>query len=186
MLTHRTDTATCQAELVEALDDAVRGNARFGSVVEAVASALTPYLHRSDLLTPEQRIGDRTDYRQRVLYVDGDGAFSLVALVWMPGQFTPIHDHLCWCVVGVHQGEESETRYRLVDERLLVESEHVTNPTGSVAGLVPPGDIHRVRNAGEDVAISLHVYGADLRRRQSSIRRCYDLPIRRTQAPAPR
>jgi len=54
----------------------------------------------------------------------------------------------------------------------------VINATGSVAGLLPPGDIHRVSNAGDDVAISLHVYGADLRHRQSSIRRCYDVPVR--------
>jgi predicted metal-dependent enzyme (double-stranded beta helix superfamily) len=44
--------------------------------------------------------------------------------------------------------------------------------------VVPPGDIHRVRNAGDDVAISLHVYGADLRIHGNSIRREYDLPVR--------
>lgn len=173
MLTHRVNT--CQAGLVAALDEAVRAGS--GSVLDAVSGALAPYLDRPDLLTMEQRTGDPAGYRQRVLYVDEDGAYSLVALVWMAGQATPIHDHLCWCVVGVHQGEESETRYRL-DDGHLVETERVINPTGSVAGLVPPGDIHRVSNAGGDVAISLHVYGADLRRRASSIRRCYDLPTR--------
>lgn len=149
-------------------------------MVDAVVAALTPFLDRPDLLAPEQRVGDRTGYRQRVLYVADDGAFSLVALVWLPGQSTPIHDHLCWCVVGVHLGQEYETRYRLVDDRRLAVTEHVTNPTGSVVGLIPPGDIHQVSNAGADVAISLHVYGADLRRRPSSIRRCYDLPIQQT------
>jgi 3-mercaptopropionate dioxygenase len=46
-----------------------------------------------------------------------------------------------------------------------------------VSGFAPPGDIHRVRNHGRDVAISLHVYGADIARLGSSVRRIYDLPL---------
>jgi 3-mercaptopropionate dioxygenase len=46
-----------------------------------------------------------------------------------------------------------------------------------VAGLVPPGDIHRVGNDGMDTAISLHIYGTDLGRLGSSIRRVYDNPV---------
>ena len=38
----------------------------------------------------------------------------------------------------------------------------------------PAGDIHRVRNIGDTTAISLHVYGADLSRVGSSVRRYYD------------
>ena len=38
-------------------------------------------------------------------------------------------------------------------------------------------DIHRVVNAGRGTAISLHVYGADLRLRTTGIRRRYDLPM---------
>jgi predicted metal-dependent enzyme (double-stranded beta helix superfamily) len=44
---------------------------------------------------------------------------------------------------------------------------------GEVAGLLPPGDIHQVHNAGDSTAISLHVYGADLSIVGSSIRRTY-------------
>jgi predicted metal-dependent enzyme (double-stranded beta helix superfamily) len=51
------------------------------------------------------------------------------------------------------------------------------NETGAVGGFAPPGDIHRVRNHGTDVAISLHVYGADIARLGSSVRRTYDLPV---------
>ena len=44
--------------------------------------------------------------------------------------------------------------------------------------LTPPGDIHAVVNDGTTVAASLHVYGADLRQRGTSVRRCYSLPVR--------
>lgn len=177
-MSQSTDTVTCQGELVEALDAAIRATNSPSAAVEAVTSVLPRFLNRADLLTAEQCAGDADGYCQRVLHVAPDGAFSVVALVWLPGQTTPIHDHLSWCVVGVHQGDEAETRYRLVgDEQGLAERQQLTNATGSVAGLVPPGDIHRVTNAGAGVAISLHVYGADLRQQPSSIRRCYDLPV---------
>lgn len=168
------------AHLVADVDDAVR---RFDgehsmATVNAVVQALKAHIHRTDLLSEDQRVGDPARYRQHLLHVADDGAFSLVALVWLPGQETPIHDHLSWCVVGVHQGAEAEVRYRLVDDAYLVEEEHRSSPTGSVDGLLPPADIHLVRNAGAGTAISLHVYGADLRVSTSSIRRTYDLPIR--------
>ena len=161
--------------LTDELDSAVRWSAPGAPTVAAVEAALRPFLGRDDLLSPEQQVGDPRHYRQHLLAVAADGAFSLVALVWLPGQATPIHDHLSWCVVGVHQGAEHETRYRLDADRLIADGTAVAR-VGDVSGLLPPGDIHKVENAGSGLAISLHVYGADLRSTRSSIRRTYDLP----------
>ena len=65
-------------------------------------------------------------YRQHLLYVAPDGGFSVIALVWLPGQKTSIHNHLSWCVVGIYQGLECETRYNLHNDttqgQYLVES----------------------------------------------------------------
>ncbi|HET7430029.1 MAG TPA: cysteine dioxygenase family protein [Nocardioides sp.] len=158
------------------LDRAVRGHRSHAATAEAVAAALTPYLGAEDLLTPEQAESDPEHYRQHLLHVADDGAFSVVALVWLPGQGTPVHDHVCWCVVGVHEGEEEERRYRLDGDR-LVQTEQLVNARGDVSVALPPGDIHLVRNAGDDVAVSLHVYGADLSASGTSIRRRYDLPV---------
>ncbi len=52
------------------------------------------------------------------------------------------------------------------------------NPAGTVSGFAPPGDIHQVRNIGATTAVSLHVYGTDITRVGSSVRRIYDLPVR--------
>ncbi|HET6939815.1 MAG TPA: cysteine dioxygenase family protein [Nocardioides sp.] len=167
---------TSLQQLVHDLDAAVRSSVPGAPTVAAVETALQPHLGRDDLLTPDQRVGDPSRYRQHLLHVAEDGAFSVVALVWLPGQATPIHDHLAWCVVGVHQGAEYETRYRLVGDRLMTDGT-ATAHVGDVAGLLPPGDIHKVENAGSGLAVSLHVYGADLRASGSSIRRRYDLPV---------
>ena len=53
-----------------------------------------------------------------------------------------------------------------------------TDDTGAVAGFAPPGDIHRVRNSGVGLGISLHIYGTDINRIGNSIRRTYDFPVR--------
>ena len=46
-----------------------------------------------------------------------------------------------------------------------------------MTAFTPPGDIHRVGNPGPTVAVSLHLYGVDLRIHGSSVRRTYDLPV---------
>jgi predicted metal-dependent enzyme (double-stranded beta helix superfamily) len=105
------------------------------------------------------------------------GAFSIVAMVWRPGQATPIHDHVTWCVTGVIQGAEHEERYRLRPDGWLEQDGTADSGTGDVTGLAPPGDIHRVRNIGNQTAISLHIYGTDVSRLGSSIRRVYHQPV---------
>jgi predicted metal-dependent enzyme (double-stranded beta helix superfamily) len=174
-------TATARQRL-DALASAVRvavgERADWGDTAQLVASALERHLPSPSILTPEQRTGDAETYRSDVLYAEPDGSFSIVALVWRPGQVTPIHDHVTWCVFGVIQGMESEELFEL-DERgtCLVEAGHRVNRMGAVSGIAPPGDIHRVRNAGDLTAISIHIYGTDVSRIGSSVRRYYDLPV---------
>jgi hypothetical protein len=94
------------------------------------------------------------------------------------GQSTPIHDHVAWCVVGVYRGVERDDRYRLIEvdgESCLQPSGSVDAHPGHVEALVPPvDDIHAVTAAGDELAISLHVYGADIERLGSSIHRRFD------------
>ncbi len=62
---------------------------------------------------------------------------------------------------------------------------HTVNPVGSVVALVPPGDIHRVKNSCDHVAVSIHVYGANVEKLGSSILRCYEHEIRTNAEPVP-
>lgn len=153
------------------------------ATAELVRAALEAQLGRDDLLAPEHTEGDPECYRSHILHVEPDGSFSTVALVWLPGQVTPVHDHVSWCVVGVHQGDEEEIRYRVVasaEGPYLVPTGRSINHEGTTSCLTPPGDIHLVRNASAGKVISIHVYGADIGRLGSSIRRRYDLPIHNT------
>ncbi|MFJ4274362.1 cysteine dioxygenase [Streptomyces coelicoflavus] len=144
-----------------------------------VGDRLAPHLGAADLLTGRQCEGDADRYRQHVLHAEEDGGFSIVSLVWLPGQRTSIHDHVSWCVTGVHQGREHERRYELIPGDpvgRLVPTRDVVNEQGQVCGFAPPGDIHRVWNGGTGKAISLHVYGADITRLGTSIRRVHRAP----------
>jgi 3-mercaptopropionate dioxygenase len=143
---------------------------------DLVADRLRRHLPSANVLTADQREGNSLGYACHLLHSEADGSFSIAALVWLPGQATSIHDHVTWCVSGVIQGTESEERYVLRGDGQLELAAAATNRVGDVSGLAPPGDIHRVRNASLDTAISLHIYGTDVGRLGNSIRRDYDLP----------
>jgi 3-mercaptopropionate dioxygenase len=144
----------------------------------AVADRLRDLLARDGWLAPADRAPGADTYRQHLLHVSPCRRLSVVALVWLPGQHTAIHDHVSWCVVGVYRGVEREERYELVEaggRRYLRPAGSVLAPRGHVEALVPPeGDIHAVTAAGRETAISIHVYGADIERLGSSIHRRYD------------
>ena len=139
---------------------------------------LRPALEDPALLEPRHCEPGDDHYRAHLVHVDPAGRYSIVALVWRPGQATPIHDHRCWCVVGVWRGLEHETNYDLREDggsRYLVQRRSTLALPGDVSVLVPPEeDIHRVENGGTTLAISVHVYGDDIGLRGSSINRSFE------------
>ena len=166
-------TASPQGQLSELLDGirgAIAPRASWSDTAELVAEQLRLHLPGPDVLTPEQRLGSPETYRSHILHIEPDDAFSIIGLVWRPGQITRIHDHLTWCVFGVIQGIEHEELFD-ADLNLVGESD---NHVGDISGFAPPGDIHRVHNTADTTAISIHVYGMDVTRTGSSARRYYD------------
>ncbi len=145
---------------------------------QAIAARLEPLLADDGWLALEHQRSGRDTYRQHLLHVSPSRRLSVVALVWLPGQATPIHDHVSWCVVGVYRGSERETHYRLEHRdgaEWLVPEGTFDARAGHVEALVPPAaNIHSVTAAGPGKTISIHVYGADIERLGSSILRRYD------------
>jgi predicted metal-dependent enzyme (double-stranded beta helix superfamily) len=158
------------ADLVAGVRSAVDVHADWSQTAQLVAEQMRRNLPSPDALSPEQRLGAPDAYGSHTLHVEPDGSFSIIGLVWRPGQVTRIHDHMTWCVFGVIQGVEHEELFD-ADLNLLGESD---NHVGDVSGFAPPGDIHRVHNTTGATAISIHVYGTDVTRIGSSVRRYYD------------
>jgi 3-mercaptopropionate dioxygenase len=143
-----------------------------------VAERMAKLLRDPRLLTVEQRESSTHCYRQHVLYVDPEGRFSVSAIVWEAGQTTPALDHPCWSVAGIYAGELRETCYRRLSApdgapRLLPTG--VTHYRGGDVTYLDPQaqGLHRFDNPTGEVAISIHVYGADIRSSGSSIGQCY-------------
>jgi predicted metal-dependent enzyme (double-stranded beta helix superfamily) len=150
----------------------------------AIGERLGALLEQDGWLPAEHREPDPDHYRQHLLHVSPSRGLSVVALVWLPGQRTPIHDHVSWCIVGVYEGRERETRYRAVEAggaRWLEPTGTIDALPGHVEVIVPQvEDIHEVTAVAEGPTISIHVYGADIARLGSSIyRRFDDWPVRR-------
>jgi 3-mercaptopropionate dioxygenase len=156
--------------LVAGVRTAVETHADWSETALLVAEQLRRHLPAPDVLTAAQRLGSPDGYQGHTLHVEPDGSFSIVALVWRPGQLTRIHDHTTWCAFAVIQGVEHEELFD-ADGNVIGRSD---NHVGDVSGFAPPGDIHRVHNTGEETAISIHVYGTDVTRVGSSARRYYD------------
>jgi 3-mercaptopropionate dioxygenase len=170
---------TCPPAMAQAVRAEVRRGLDWQQTAERVAGALRGRLPDPTTILPAHLLGgDEAGYQSHLLHAEPDGSFSIAAMVWLPGQQTPVHDHVAWCVTGVLQGHEHEEIFGLTDDggalRLLARNE---NAVGTVSGFAPPGDIHRVRNTGTSIAISMHVYGADISRLGNSIRREYPLPV---------
>jgi predicted metal-dependent enzyme (double-stranded beta helix superfamily) len=179
----------CPEYLLASIRRAVRAGGGWQRVADRVADVLRQRLPAPSLLTGEQLAGDPADYQVHLLHAEPDGSFSVTVMVWLPGQQTAVHDHLAWCVTAVMQGTEYEEVFAPAASaagcagglEVVARNE---NPVGTVSAFAPPGDIHRVRNTGPGTAVSMHVYGTDISRVGSSVRREYVVlsPARRTPA----
>lgn len=134
-----------------------------GDVPTAVAHALRRYGGAPGLLKAEHRIGTAAGYARHLLYADAKGRFSVVALVWLPGQYSPVHAHYTWCAYRVVEGALQEERYRWNAQAGRAEPVETMVRTAGDTVCGHPGreQIHRLGNGGVEPAISIHVYGID-------------------------
>jgi predicted metal-dependent enzyme (double-stranded beta helix superfamily) len=139
-------------------------------VIIREVSVATKELCASDRWLEERfRIGNPDYYTRHLLHRDPHNRFVVLALVWQPGQMTPIHDHSCWGVMGLIENSLEEICYDRLDDGKradfaeLEQSRGTDVGQGGVAYLLPPyEEIHRIGNTSHKPTISLHVYGRDL------------------------
>jgi predicted metal-dependent enzyme (double-stranded beta helix superfamily) len=99
-----------------------------------------------------------------------DHTFSLQVFVWPPGAATKIHDHTSWGVYCCAVGSVLEERYKRLDDGSRLDHARLkkigqrmwSRGDGASSVLAHDGGIHRVGNPGENVAISVHLYGPRL------------------------
>jgi predicted metal-dependent enzyme (double-stranded beta helix superfamily) len=77
-----------------------------------------------------------------------------------PGVLSIPHDHRMWAVIGIYQGEETNTFYRRQGEG-LAEVNHRALHAGE-AMLLGEDVVHAIENPLPTPTLGLHVYGGDL------------------------
>ncbi len=93
---------------------------------------------------------------------DPHGRYAIAALVWEPGQASPVHGHRTWCGYAVIEGTLAETLFRWdADAHDAVEVRRHPRAAGAVSYVdARRGAIHRFGNPADasSRAISLRVY----------------------------
>jgi len=131
--------------------------------VLAIEPLLRSLVTKSGWLEEKYRRAIRSQaYAQYLLYRPVDRSFSVVSFVWNPRQGSPIHDHGIWGVIGQYEGNEEETRFRIIDNRLERIGVALAHP-GDVSHVYPPSrDIHQINNRSDKPTVSIHIYGGDI------------------------
>jgi predicted metal-dependent enzyme (double-stranded beta helix superfamily) len=107
-------------------------------------------------------------YARRLMHRDPDGRYSVVVMVWGPGQGTPLHDHAgVWCVECVYRGRIRVTSFDLesdaeVEPLRFTPEAVVFAGVGEAGHLIPPFEYHMIENAETTPSVTLHVYGGEL------------------------
>lgn len=98
-----------------------------------------------------------------MLYKDPLHGFVVMMLVWSTGDVTPIHAHGTWGIEAVIKNHVRVTNYTYC-QKSPKEIGSVVLPAGSVAYVLPPdADVHTVGQWGDLQAITVHIYGKELK-----------------------
>lgn len=137
--------------------------------VLVLAPLMLDLLEQADtFLRPEHYRSSDTAYTRNLIFDAPDASLSMYSIVWLPGQWTPVHDHGSWGVVGVVEGVLEERSYVRMStdpgadaDIDLARGGTVLLPPGAVTSFVPnPDHIHMTGVAAERPrAVSLHLYG---------------------------
>lgn len=156
--------ADCEA-VVATMEAAADRVTAIAPLMQTLAAAADQFLSGDHVRS------DPEHYARNAIHIAPSGNLSLFALVWLPGQWTPVHDHGCWGVVGIVRGVLEERSYMsasgeiTADDGIRLKRGGVIllNP-GSVSSFVPnPDHIHRTGVPdGREPCVSLHLYGRNM------------------------
>ena len=133
-----------------------------------------------ELLTAELRAPGAGCYARHTIASDPAGRFTLLSIVWAPGQFSPPHAHDAWCAYAVVENSLTETLYDFDARTGKAIAGNTALREPGYACFAPAGleQIHRLGNAGGVGAISIHAYGVEGSRVGTHVNRLMDVAER--------
>jgi predicted metal-dependent enzyme (double-stranded beta helix superfamily) len=165
------------ALLMAEIGDACEGPAdvmggRIANVLGAAAAI-------PNFLSAELRAPRSGRYARHTIASDPAG-FTLLSIVWAPGQFSPPHAHDAWCAYAVVENALTETLYDFDARSGTAIAAGTAQREPGYACFAPAGleQIHRLGNAGGVGAISIHAYGVEGSRVGTHVNRPMDVAER--------
>ncbi len=162
-------STTRLSEFIARANTLIRQQTQAVDCVMALAPLMLELVkHATEFLKPEHYQSHPEHYARNLIYDAPDANLSLYALVWSPGQWTPVHDHGSWGVVSVLEGVLEERSFVRMsgsqdsnDHIELVRGGIILLTPGAVTSFVPnPDHIHITGVPKERPrAVSLHLYG---------------------------
>ena len=145
-----------------------------------IAHALRVAAAMPHLLTEELRAPRAGCYARHTIAADPAGRFTLLSIVWAPGQFSPPHAHDTWCAYAVAENPLTETLYAFDAQSGKAIAADTALREPGYACFAPAGleQIHRLGNAGGVGAISIHAYGVEGSRVGTHVNRLMDVAER--------
>jgi len=108
---------------------------------------------------------------EMLLYADSKRMFSIRLYLWSRGEYTPIHDHNAWGLIGPVVGDFEVINYARKDTgsredcaRLEERNRLILAPGQTEIVLPLNNGIHRTGNPTDMTAATVHVYGNPVRR----------------------
>jgi len=158
----------CEA-LCQRLDEAIAGQRDQETLTRRVEQALKSLIRENAVDLPaEYRRPAESCYARRLVHNSPEHGYTVLAMVWGPGQGTLLHDHCgMWCVEAVFDGAIDVRQFELMEHdggRFRFEPrDSIRAGVGSAGSLIPPYEYHTLTNASrERPAITLHVYGGEM------------------------
>ncbi len=119
---------------------------------------------------PDIRQGTMFD-NEMLLYTDNKRLFSIRLYLWGPGEYTPVHDHNAWGLIGSVLGEFEVIKYTREDDgsdeeyaRLGEKDRLLLKPGETDVTLPLNNGIHRTGNPTDKTLATMHLYGNPVRR----------------------
>jgi predicted metal-dependent enzyme (double-stranded beta helix superfamily) len=132
--------------------------------VAALAAQLASHWHMPDPAFRQLQAG--APYSSYQLYLNRQQSLSVILDIFAPGQVAPVHNHCCWGVFVCLEGAELERCYAVAEDLSTppVQAQVRHNGPGVISVADPARNaFHQVECVGDIPAISLHIYGANLK-----------------------
>jgi len=105
------------------------------------------------------------------IYRSPEKLFTVRAFIWEPNVFYPIHDHGAWGIVGAHINQIRERKFARVDDGSdenyaeVAQTADATLSPGETTFVLPMNEgIHQMQAVNNKTSVTIHVYGAPVRK----------------------